>query len=346
MFMKKIIITGGAGFIGSNFIRYVLKKKNYSIINIDQLLLSGSRENIKEFTNEKKYRFIKGDIRDFDFLLNFFKKEKDIFGVINFAAQSHVDRSIISPKDFIDTNILGVFNLLEIFRNGLFKRFLQISTDEVYGDLKIDSKKKFKEDSPLKPNSPYSSSKASADLISLSYHKTYNLDIVITRSSNNFGPYQFPEKLIPLTILKALKNEKIPIYGDGKNVRDWLYVEDNVRAILNVFENGKSGNVYNIGGDNEISNIKLVKMILKILNKDERLITFVKDRPSHDRKYSLDSSKIKRELKHRNIFKFYPTLKKTVEWYKENISWVEKCIDEDFKKYYQKNYKERLDEKN
>lgn len=344
--MKKIVVTGGAGFIGSNFIRYVLNNREYSIINIDQLLLSGSSENIREFSKNRNYRFVKGDIRDFDFLLKFFQREKKIFGVINFAAQSHVDRSIISPKDFMDTNILGVFNLLEIFRRGFFKRFLQISTDEVYGDLKIDSKEKFKEDSPLKPNSPYSSSKASADLISLSYHKTYDLDIVITRSSNNFGPYQFPEKLIPLTILKALKNEKIPIYGDGKNVRDWLYVEDNVRAILNVFENGKRGSVYNIGADNGISNLDLVKMILKILKKDECLITFVKDRPSHDRKYSLDSSKIKRELKHKNIFKFYPTLKKTVEWYKENIKWVEKCIDEDFKKYYIKNYKERLDEKN
>ncbi|MEJ5307191.1 MAG: dTDP-glucose 4,6-dehydratase [candidate division WOR-3 bacterium] len=344
--MKKIVVTGGAGFIGSNFIRYILKNRDYSIVNIDLLLLSGSKENIKEFTKEKRYEFVKGDIRDFDFLLQFFKKERDVYGVINFAAQSHVDRSIISPRDFIETNILGVVNLLEIFRMGFFKRFLQISTDEVYGDLQLDSKEKFTENSILKPNSPYSSSKASADLIALSYNKTYGLDIVITRSSNNFGPFQFPEKLIPLTILKAMKNEKIPVYGDGKNVRDWIYVEDNVRGILNVFENGKIGNIYNIGGNNEIENIKLVKMILKILKKDEKLITFVKDRPAHDRRYSLDCSKIEKELKHKNIFDFYPSLERTVKWYKKNLKWVEKCLDEDFKKYYVKNYREKFDEKN
>lgn len=336
--MKKILITGGAGFIGNNFIRYLLKKRKYKIINVDLLLFPSSFENIRDLMKAENHKFYKGDINDYKFLLKLFKKEKNIDGVINFAAWSHVDKSILEPKNFIETNVYGVFNLLEIQKLGFFGRFLQISTDEVYGDLPYDTTDKFTEDSPLRPSSPYSSSKASADLLSLSYFKTYDLDILITRSSNNFGEYQFPEKLIPLTILKIIKNQKIPVYGNGRNVRDWIYVLDNVRGIMKVFEKGKSGNIYNIGGENEITNLELVKKILYFFDRDETFIEFVKDRPGHDRRYSLDITKIKTQLDYKNIYDFEKSLKKTVYWYKKNLKWVEKCLDQNFKKYHLQNY--------
>ncbi len=340
--MKKILITGGAGFIGNNFIRYVLKKRKYRIINVDLLLFPSSFENIKDLMKVENYKFYKGDIKNYKFLLKIFKKEKNIDGVINFAAWSHVDKSILKPKDFIETNVYGVFNLLEIQKLGFFRRFLQISTDEVYGDLPYDTLDKFNEDSPLRPSSPYSSSKASADLLSLSYYKTYDLDILITRSSNNFGEYQFPEKLIPLTILKIIKNQKVPVYGNGRNVRDWIYVLDNVRGIMKVFEKGKSGNIYNIGGENEVTNLELVKKILYFFDRDESSIEFVKDRPGHDRRYSLDITKIKTQLYHKNIYDFEKFLKRTVYWYKNNLKWVEKCLDQNFKKYHLQNYNKRI----
>ena len=326
---KTILITGGAGFIGSNFIHYFIKAHpDYNIINLDKLTYAGNLSNL-DGIDTSNYHFVKGDIGNRELVEYIFEKFNPKY-VINFAAESHVDRSIEGPEIFIKTNVYGTHVLLDVAKEfwqdkNMLKeaRFLQISTDEVYGSLPLESKEKFTENSPLKPNSPYSASKASADLLTRAYFMTYKMPILITRSSNNFGPRQYPEKLIPVVIKKALKGEPIPVYGDGKNVRDWLYVEDNCKAIDLVLHKGKIGEIYNIGGENEWKNIDLVNLICEILGEltdktpdyYKSLITFVRDRPGHDRKYSLDVNKIKKDLGWSPSQRFVENLKKTMEWY-------------------------------
>lgn len=320
----KIMVTGGAGFIGSNFIHYLLKKyENVEIVNYDKLTYAGNLDNLKDIEDDLRYHFIRGDICDKD-LVEKVIKEHEIEQIVNFAAESHVDRSITGPEPFIRTDIFGTFTLLEASRKFDVERYIQISTDEVYGSIKEES---FSENDALNPSSPYSASKAGADMLTIAYYKTYGLDAVITRSSNNYGPYQYPEKLIPVLIIKALQNEPLPIYGDGTNVRDWLYVEDNCKAIDLVRQKGEKGEIYNIGANDEWKNIDVAKMILKILNKSENLITFVKDRPGHDFRYSLKTDKIK-QLGWRPETKFEDGLKETVEWYVKNEWWWKKLIGE------------------
>jgi len=327
------LITGGCGFIGSNFIHYIFKNyPNYNIINLDKLTYAGNLNNLDGVSDKSNYYFIKGDICNRELLEYIFDKFTPNY-VVNFAAESHVDRSIDEPEIFIKTNVLGDYILFDVSKEYIKNnridnfRFIQISTDEVYGSLPLDSKEKFNEESPLKPNSPYSASKASADLLAKSFFVTYGLPIIITRSSNNFGPRQYPEKLIPLTIKKALKGEQIPVYGDGQNIRDWIYVEDNCKAIDLVLHKGKIGEIYNIGGGNEWKNIDLVNLICEILSEltkrdvyeYKNLITYVKDRPGHDKKYSLDIKKIKGELDWEPSKDFKKNLLITIKWYIENI---------------------------
>jgi len=330
MLKKVFLITGGYGFIGSNFIHYLFKNYNdeFTIINLDKLTYAGNLINLDDISNKSNYYFIKGDICNRELVEYIFEKFKPNY-VVNFAAESHVDRSIEEPEIFIKTNVLGAYTLFDVSKEYIKKnridnfRFIQISTDEVYGSLPLDSKEKFNEESPLKPNSPYSASKASADLLAKSFFVTYGLPIIITRSTNNFGSRQYPEKLIPLTLKKALKGEQIPVYGDGQNIRDWIYVEDNCKAIDLVIHKGKIGEIYNIGGGNEWKNIDLVNLICEILgeisgkdaNEYKKLITFVKDRPGHDKKYSLDISKIKKELYWQEIKPFKYRLFETIKWY-------------------------------
>ncbi len=310
----KLLVTGGAGFIGSNFIHYALNRHpDYKIINLDKLTYAGNLDNLKDI-HSPNYQFVQGDICN-ELLVKDLIKEVDV--ILNFAAESHVDRSIVSPDEFIKTNVLGTNTLLRATLETGSKRFIQISTDEVYGSIKTGS---FKETDALKPSSPYSASKASGDLIAQAYFTTYQLPAIITRSSNNFGPYQYPEKLIPLMIVNALEDKPLPIYGNGKNIRDWLYVEDNCEAIDIILHQGKEGEIYNIGAGNEVENIELVKEILRILGKPETLITFVTDRPGHDYRYSIDSSKI-RELGWEPNHKLKEALEKTVKWYQENEWW-------------------------
>lgn len=331
---RTFLITGGCGFIGSNFIHYLFKNYNdeFTIINLDKLTYAGNLINLDGVSDKSNYYFVKGDICNRELVEYIFDKFKPNY-VVNFAAESHVDRSIEEPEIFIKTNVLGAYTLFDVSKEYIKKnkidnfRFIQISTDEVYGSLQLDSKEKFNEESPLKPNSPYSASKASADLLAKSFFVTYDLPIIITRSSNNFGPRQYPEKLIPLTIKKALKGEQIPVYGDGQNIRDWIYVEDNCKAIDLVIHKGEIGEIYNIGGENEWKNIDLVNLICKILSeltgKDakeyKKLITFVKDRPGHDKKYSLDISRIKKDLEWKSSKNFKKNLRNTINWYKNDI---------------------------
>ncbi|MDO8886355.1 dTDP-glucose 4,6-dehydratase [Candidatus Oleimmundimicrobium sp.] len=314
----RLLITGGAGFIGSNFIRYMLKvHPEYRIINLDKLTYAGNLDNLKDIEGNPNYKFMKGDVCDSSLISNLVKKA-DV--VVNFAAESHVDRSIESPDEFIKTNVLGTNNLLKCSLDAKVKRFVQISTDECYGSIENGS---FKETDSLTPNSPYSASKAAGDLIALSYWKTYGFPVVITRSTNNFGSYQYPEKLIPLFITNILEGKKVPLYGDGLNVRDWLYVEDNCEAIDLVLHEGKEGEIYNIGAKNELPNVEVTKMVLDILGKDENFIEYVTDRPGHDKRYSVDISKIK-ELGWSPRHDFDEALKLTVNWYKDNKWWWEK----------------------
>jgi dTDP-glucose 4,6-dehydratase len=334
----KILVTGGAGFIGSNFIKYMLKRHaDYQIVNLDKLTYAGNLENLKDIEDNPNYSFIKGDITDRDKVEEIF--EAGIEYVVNFAAESHVDRSIVDPGIFLKTNIIGTQILLDASRKYGIKKYLQISTDEVYGSL--DETGYFTEDTPLSPNSPYSASKASADMLTKAYHHTYGLPINITRCSNNYGPYQFPEKLIPLMIINSLHDKELPVYGDGLNVRDWLYVEDHCRAIDMVLHEGKNGEVYNIGGNNEKANIEIVKLILRELGKPESLIKYVKDRPGHDRRYAIDSTKIQKELGWKPEYKFEEGMKKTISWYLENIDWWKKIISGEYRNYYEKMYANR-----
>jgi len=340
--MTTILVTGGMGFIGSNFIRYLLlNEHNFRVINVDKLTYAGNPENLKDIAQKypKQYQFYKNDICDFTSMESIIKKE-NVEYIVNFAAESHVDRSIDNPNIFCDTNILGTQTLLNVVRKCKIKRFLQISTDEVYGSLSFDAPA-FTENHPLSPNSPYAASKASADLLIKSYYKTYNLPILITRCSNNYGPYQFPEKLIPLMIHNALNDKKLPVYGKGINIRDWIYVIDHCKAILKVLFEGTFGEIYNIGGDSEVRNIDLVRKLLQILNKPDSLITFVKDRPGHDLRYAMDHDKITAELNWKPEVSFEKGLNLTVNWYLENETWLNNVITKDYLTYYEKIYKDR-----
>lgn len=352
-----ILVTGGAGFIGSNFIHYLFENTDFNgrIINVDRLTYAGNLDNLRDIEKEyggRRYFFEKADICDFDKIKEIFKKF-NVDTVVNFAAESHVDRSIFGPKDFIQTNIMGTFNLLEIAR-GFWKDednkkvlFHHISTDEVYGSIENGC---FYEYSSYKPNSPYSASKASSDHLVRAYYKTYGLPITISNCSNNYGPYQFPEKLIPLMILNILEEKPLPVYGDGKNVRDWLYVEDHCAAIWKILKYAKIGESYNIGGENEWENIKLVNLLCEMIaklngyDKDyyKKLITYVKDRPGHDRRYAINCDKIKNQLGWRQNYSFQDGLNKTINWYIENKNWVDRVRSGEYRKWLDKNYKARL----
>jgi len=315
----KILVTGGAGFIGSNFIHYMLNKHDHDIVNLDALTYCGNLENLKEVENNQNYQFIHGNINDKELVLEIVQDGIDT--IINFAAESHVDRSIDSPDIFIKTNVLGTQTLLEVANEEDVDRYIQISTDEVYGSL--GSHGLFTEKTHLKPNSPYSASKAGADLLVRAYSETYGLKTNITRCSNNYGPYQYPEKLIPLMINNALASVPLPVYGDGLNIRDWIHVYDHCTAIDSVLNKGKPGEVYNIGGSNEKTNIEIVELILKTLNKPKSLIKFVEDRLGHDRRYAIDSTKIKSELGWKPKYTFEIGIKETINWYLDNKNWID-----------------------
>lgn len=334
--MKNILVTGGAGFIGSNFINYILDKRDdYNIINLDKLTYAGNLENLIPSEKKKNYHFIKGDITNFELVHYIFEKYK-IKYVIHFAAESHVDRSILGSEIFYRTNVMGTNVLLEVARKFEVERFLQISTDEVYGSLGGEGL--FTEETPLSPNSPYSSSKAASDMMVMAFYHTYGMPVLITRCSNNYGPYQFPEKLIPLMILNSINNKKLPVYGDGLYVRDWIYVIDHNKAVELVFEKGKVGEVYNIGASNEMPNIKIIKLILSHLKKSEELIQYVKDRPGHDRRYAIDSSKIQSELGWTPSFTFENAITDTIDWYLKNENWWKRIISGEYQKYYEMQY--------
>ena len=332
--MKSILVTGGAGFIGSNFVRYMVNKyPQYRIIVLDALTYAGNRENLADLEGKMNYLFYHGDIRDARVVDNLVS---NVDTIINFAAETHVDRSILAADSFIQTDVVGTFTLLEAARKYNIERYIQISTDEVYGSVEEGS---FTEESPLKPNSPYSASKASGDLLVRSYYKTYGVPAIITRSSNNFGPYQYPEKLIPLFITNALQDQPLPLYGDGKNVRDWIYVIDNCEAIDVVLHHGQPGEIYNIGAGNELQNIQITEMILDKLNKPRSLIKPVPDRPGHDRRYSLNCDKI-RALGWQPRHNFEEALDETIRWYVENEAWWRRIKEKEasFKEYYRQQY--------
>ena len=331
-----VLVTGGAGFIGSNFVRYVLKKyPAYRIINLDKLTYAGNLENLADVQSHPQYFFEKADICDKVRVTEIVAKHK-IDAMIHFAAESHVDRSILGAAEFVQANIVGTNVLLEVAKEQKLQKYLQVSTDEVYGSL--GSTGKFTEETPLHPNSPYSASKTSADLLALAYHHTFGLPVVVTRCSNNYGPYQFPEKLIPLMIANAMNDKPLPVYGDGMNIRDWLHVTDHCSAIDEVFHRGKIGDVYNIGGNNEKPNIEIVKLILSNLGKSESLIMYVKDRPGHDRRYAIDSNKIQHELGWSPSYTFERGIDEAIDWYVQNQQWWKRIISGEYKMYYQNLY--------
>ncbi len=331
----KFLVTGGAGFIGSNYMHYVVNKypEDYFVC-LDALTYAGNYNNIKDLEGKENYKFVKGDITDKEFIDKLFSDEKfDI--VINFAAESHVDNSIKNPQIFLTTNIIGTQVLMDASRKYNIKRYHQVSTDEVYGDLPLDKPElKFREDTPIHTSSPYSSSKAGADLLVGAYYRTYGLPVTISRCSNNYGPYQFPEKLIPVVISKALKNEKIPVYGNGANVRDWIHVIDHNIGVDLIVRNGKVGEVYNLGGHSERSNLEVVKTILKQMGKSEDLIEFVTDRKGHDLRYAIDSSKVEKELDWDRTYTFEDGIKETVDWYLSNTEWIENILSGEYKEAY------------
>jgi len=351
--MKKLLVTGGAGFIGSNFIQYILTHDNQKditlLVNLDLLTYAGNLENLKSVEEDPRYHFVKGNICD-KLLVEKLFTEYDFDTVVHFAAESHVDRSIIEPEVFLNTNVIGTQTLLDAAKhhwnlepNNKYSqqycsdvRFLQVSTDEVYGALGKTGM--FTETTPLAPNSPYSVSKASADLLVRAYYQTYGMPVNITRCSNNYGPYQFPEKLIPLMIHNALQNKPLPVYGDGMQIRDWLHVQDHCAAIAAVLEKGKIGEVYNVGGNNEKANIEIIRLILQQLGKSENLITYVKDRPGHDRRYAIDNTKITTELGWKPVYTFEKGIQETVQWYLNNLDWVKRVTSGDYQQYYSKMY--------
>ncbi|MBC8578929.1 dTDP-glucose 4,6-dehydratase [Zhenhengia yiwuensis] len=348
--MKNILITGGAGFIGTNFVKHMLSTYDYNIINLDALTYAGNLENLRDIENDEKYTFIKGDITDVQLVDEIFTKYK-IDTVINFAAESHVDRSIENPEIFLMTNVRGTQVLLDAakkhwkvnphdkycrkFKEGV--KYLQVSTDEVYGTLGKTGM--FTETTPLAPNSPYSASKTSADLFVRAYHETFGMPINITRCSNNYGPYQFPEKLIPLMINNCLKGHQLPVYGDGMQIRDWLHVKDHCTGIDTVLHKGRIGEVYNIGGNNEKANIEIVKLIIENLGKSEEMIKYVQDRPGHDRRYAIDNTKITTELGWSPSYTFEQGIKETIEWYLNNQEWMERIVSGEYREYYSQMYK-------
>jgi dTDP-glucose 4,6-dehydratase len=334
----KILVTGGAGFIGSNFIRHVLSlRRSYTIVNLDKLTYAGNLTNLQSVDADPNYRFVKGDICD---PVAVGDAMRDCDAVVHFAAESHVDRSIYEPGAAIATNVTGTFVLLQAARQMNLHRFIHVSTDEVYGDLppQVTSNENF----PLQPSSPYSASKASADLLVRSFVRTYGFPAIITRASNNYGPYQFPEKFLPLIIMNASDGKKLPVYGDGLQQRDWLHVTDHCRGILAVLESGRVGEVYNIGGNAVIDNLSMLRRILRILNKPESLITYVADRPGHDRRYALDCSKIAQEIGWRPLVSLDEGLQRTIDWYLANADWVSAVRGGEYRDYYEKYYDNRV----
>lgn len=335
--MTRVLVTGGAGFIGSHFVKFALRSHpDWHIVNLDKLSYAGNLENLTDLPDPNRHQFIKGDITDHEIVSRIWNEGVDI--VVNFAAETHVDRSILWADDFIKTDVLGAFTLLEAARQFGVKRFIQISTDEVYGSIESGS---FSENSPLNPRNPYSASKAGADRLAFAYFATHNVPAIITRCSNNFGPNQYPEKFIPLFITNALEGKPLPLYGDGRNVRDWIYVEDHCAAVDFLISNGKSGETYNIAGGNEVENIEIARRIVRKLGKPESLIQLVKDRPGHDRRYSLDAGKLA-ALAWRPQRDFASALDTTVDWYVQNESWWRQIKGGDFKKYYAAQYGSRL----
>ncbi|WHY76917.1 dTDP-glucose 4,6-dehydratase [Neobacillus sp. WH10] len=336
----KLLVTGGAGFIGSNFVRYMVNKyPNYQIVNLDLLTYAGNLENLKDIEKAPNYTFVRGDIADREFINGLFQTEKFDY-VLNFAAESHVDRSITDPGIFVQTNIQGTLALLDAAKTFGVAKYLQVSTDEVYGTLGETGY--FTEETPLAANSPYSASKAGADLLVRAYHETFGLPVNITRCSNNYGPFHFPEKLIPLMIINALHDKELPIYGDGLNIRDWLHVEDHCQAIDLVLHNGRDGEVYNVGGNNERTNIDIVKTILKQLGKPESLMKFVKDRPGHDRRYAIDATKLRTELGWSPKYNFDTGIEQTINWYLNNEEWWKNIISGEYQEYVKSQYGDRL----
>ena len=332
----KILVTGGAGFIGSNFLFYMVEKyPDYDFVCLDALTYAGNYNTIKELEKKSNYKFVKGDITDREFVDSLFAKE-NFDWVVNFAAESHVDNSIKNPSIFLTTNIIGTQVLMDASRKHIIKRFHQISTDEVYGDLPLDRLDLlFTEETPIHTSSPYSSSKASADLLVGAYYRTFGLPVTISRCSNNYGPYQFPEKLIPVIISKALKNEKVPVYGKGENVRDWIHVHDHNVGVDMILHKGKVGEIYNLGGHSERTNLEVVKIILRQLGKSEELIEFVADRAGHDLRYAIDSTKAEKELGWNRTYNFEDGIKETVQWYVNNKEWIDNILSGEYKNVYQ-----------
>ena len=333
--MTKLLVTGGAGFIGSNFIHLLLAERDYQVVNVDLLTYAGNLANLKSAEADSRYLFVRADITDRQAMDEVFAKEKPDF-VVHLAAESHVDRSVMDASPFVRTNVLGTQTLIDTARQHAVQRFVHVSTDEVYGSLGETGR--FTESSRIQPNSPYSASKAASDFLVAAAHATHGFDTVITRCSNNYGPYQFPEKLIPLMIANAREDKPLPVYGDGLNVRDWIHVEDHNRALLAVLEQGRSGEVYNIGGNSERRNIDVVKAILSICDRSEALIRFVEDRPGHDRRYAVDGSKIERELGFVPTTSFEDGLAQTVEWYRSKLDWCENVRSGAYMLYYEKQY--------
>jgi len=334
----KILVTGGAGFIGSAFVRMLVNQTGHRVVNLDKLTYAGNLENLTSIENHERYRFVEGDICDQPLVESLIAGEKPD-AITHFAAESHVDRSILSPEPVIRTNVFGTFTLLEAARKFRTERFVHVSTDEVYGSLQPPQEAT--EDYPLNASSPYSASKAGSDLLARSYFVTYKMPVLITRASNNYGPYQFPEKLIPLMIANALENRRLPVYGDGMQIRDWLYVEDHCRAILAVLENGRPGEIYNIGGNRSLPHLEVVRKVLASTGRPDTLIEYVTDRPGHDRRYALSSHKLMRETGWEPQMNFETGLARTIEWYRANTQWVERVRSGEYRAYYERNYGHR-----
>jgi dTDP-glucose 4,6-dehydratase len=334
----KILVTGGAGFIGSAFVRMAIAGTEWRVVNLDKLTYAGNLENLKAVDGNERYRFVHGDIGDAKLVDSLLNEEKPD-AIVHFAAESHVDRSILSPEPVIDTNFRGSFTMLESARKNGVKRFVHVSTDEVYGSLEAPAEAT--EEFPLNPSSPYSASKAGSDLLARSYFVTYKLPVVITRASNNYGPYQFPEKLIPLMISNAFDDRPLPVYGDGQQVRDWLYVDDHCRGIMAVLEKGRDGEIYNIGGNRSLPNLDVVHQVLTLTGAPESLIRYVTDRPGHDRRYALSSEKLMHETGWSPAMNFEAGLARTIDWYRQNSGWVERVRSGAYREYYEKNYGSR-----
>ncbi|HEX9605095.1 MAG TPA: dTDP-glucose 4,6-dehydratase [Myxococcales bacterium] len=334
--MPAVLVTGGAGFVGSNLVRHLRRERpGWTIVNLDKLTYAGNLESLADLRHDRGHVFVRGDIANAE-LVEHLCEQHEVEAIVNLAAESHVDRSILGPSIFVETNVSGTQVLLDAARRARVKRFVQVSTDEVYGSLGAQGR--FSEASPLQPSSPYSASKTAADLLALAYHHTFGLDVIVTRCSNNYGPYQFPEKLIPLMIANALEGRKLPVYGDGMQVRDWIHVEDHCAALLAAVERGKPGEVYNVGSDNEWPNLLIVQQLLRILAKPESLVEHVRDRPGHDRRYAIDARKAHAELGWAPRIAFADGLQRTVEWYVANRTWWDRVRSGEYRAYYEKNY--------